>query len=375
MAPAGSGAAPSPGGGLAAALPVRPELRGRRPYGAPDLTAEVCLNVNENPYPPPPELLADLSAAVSTAAATLNRYPDREHRALRQALASYLAGATGVELSPDAVWAANGSNEVLQQLLQAFGGPGRTALSFPPSYSMHPLLCQATGTTLVDCPRAPDFRIDVTAALAAVARHRPDIVLLTAPNNPTGTPADPALVRELLRASDAMVVVDEAYGEFAREPSALHQLGGQPRLVVVRTLSKAFAFAGARVGYAAATPELVDVLRLVRLPYHLSALTQAAALAALGHSEQVLATVAHLRQERDRVAATLHARGVLTAESDANFLLVAVSDSAAVWSALLAHGVLVRDVGLAGWLRVSVGRPAENDAFLAALAAVTGERG
>ncbi len=348
-------------------LPLRPDLRGRTPYGSPQVPARVVLNNNENPYPPPPALVADLTASLAAVASGLNRYPDREATALRAALAGYLGETTGVRVDPAQVWAANGSNEILQQLLQAFGGPGRTAVGFPPSYSMHPLICEATATRWVSCPRRADFSIDPDAAAAAVSRHAPDLVFLTAPNNPTGTPADPAVLDAVLSAAPGMVVVDEAYAEFAAAPSALGHLDGHPRLVVTRTLSKAFALAGTRVGYLVADPAVVDALHLVRLPYHLSALTQAAAQAALRHSAEVLATVAALVAERDRVAAALLEQGRRVAASDANFLLVAIPDSAAAWRGLLEEGVLVRDVGLPGYLRVTVGRPEENDAFLAAL--------
>jgi histidinol-phosphate aminotransferase len=338
-------------------LPVRPELRGLAPYGAPQLDVPVRLNTNENPFPPPPEVVAAIRDAVAEVAATLNRYPDREAAALRADLAAY-AGHV-----PEGTWAANGSNEVIQQLLQAFGGPGRTALGFAPSYSMHRLISLGTGTGWVDAHRAADFTLSPEAAVEAVERHRPDFVFLCSPNNPTATALPPAVVTAVYDATDGLVVVDEAYAEFSNHPSAVHLLPGRERLVVTRTMSKAFALAGARVGYLLADPAVVDALRLVRLPYHLSAVTQAVARAALAHAPALLAQVDTVRNERDRLVATLPR----TVPSDANFVLFGCADAPATWRALLERGVLVRDVGLPGWLRVTVGTPEENDAFLAAL--------
>lgn len=345
-----------------AALPLREDLRGRSPYGAPQLAVPVRLNTNENPYPPSAALVADLSAAVAEAAAGLNRYPDREVSRLREALGGYL----GVE--PAGVWAANGSNEVLTELLQAFGGPGRTALGFTPSYSMHPLLAGLTGTAWVACPREEDFTLPAGRAVAAVRRLQPDVVFLTRPNNPTGTGLPLEVVAEVCAATEAVVVVDEAYAEFSGEPSAVELLGRFPRLVVSRTMSKAFALAGGRVGYLAAAPAIVDALQLVRLPYHLSAISQAAALAALRHADDTLGSVARVVADRDRVAAALADRGLQVSPSEANFLLFGLFDDApAVWRELLDRGVLVRDVGLPGRLRVTIGTTAECEAFLLAL--------
>jgi histidinol-phosphate aminotransferase len=338
-------------------LPVRDDLRGAVPYGAPQLDVPVRLNTNESPYPPPPEVVADLSAALAEAATSLNRYPDREALALRAGLAAYLGH------TPEGTWAANGSNEVIQQLLQAFGGPGRTALGFEPSYAMHRLIALGTGTAWAAEPRAEDFTI--RNAAEAVARHRPDVTFLCSPNNPTGTAVPASTVEEVYDATDGMVIVDEAYAEFSRSPSAVALLPGRPRLVVTRTMSKAFALAGARVGYLAADPAVVDALRLVRLPYHLSALTQAAASVALRHTAALLAQVDTLKAERDRLVDALP----VTVPSDANFVLFRAAGG--TWQALLDRGVLVRDVGLPGWLRVTAGRPEENDAFLHALREVT----
>jgi len=347
-------------------LPLRDDLRGRWPYGAPQLTVPVRLNTNENSYPVPESVVEAIGKAVAAELRDLNRYPDRDAVALRADLADYL----GHGLSTANVWPANGSNEVQQQLLQAFGGPGRTALGFTPAYSMHPLLALGTGTAWVDGRRDASFGLTAADAVAQVDRHRPDVVFLCSPNNPTGTALDPAVVAPVLDVAPGMVVVDEAYAEFARPgtPSALTLLPGHPRLVVTRTMSKAFGFAGGRLGYLAADPAVVDAVQLVRLPYHLSSLTQAAARAALAHHADLLATVEAIKVQRDRIVAALRGRGLRVADSDANFVLFEVGgDQRAAWRALLDRGVLVRDVGLNGWLRVTAGTAEETDAFLRAV--------
>lgn len=357
----------------AADLPLREELRGIEPYGAPQLDVAVRLNVNENPYPPPAEVVAGAATAVADAVSGLNRYPDRDARALRGDLAAYLGQESGVPLSTDQVWAANGSNEVMLQLLQAFGGPGRTALSFVPTYSMYPEYVRDTATAWQTAPRTPDFDIDRDAAQSAVAEHHPSVILLASPNNPTGTAVDLRHVVELHDAASAIVVVDEAYAEFRREgtPSALTLLDRCPRLVVTRTMSKAFAFAGARVGYAAASPAIIDALQVVRLPYHLSAVTQAVARVALAHADELLARVRDLRVERDGLVSWLGEQGLTVAPSDANFVLFGVfPDRHAVWQGLVDRGVLIRETGPAGYLRASVGTPEEMAAFRAALTEV-----
>lgn len=347
-------------------VPLRDELRDDEPYGAPQLDLPVLLNVNENPYGPSAETIASIAAAVAEAAATLNRYPDREATALRRGLADYL----GHGLSPDQVWAANGSNEVMQQILQAFGGPGRTAISFAPTYSMYPEYARNTHTRWVVGQRREDFGIDVDAALALIEAEQPQVVILTSPNNPTGTALPLDTVRAVLDVAPGIVVVDEAYAEFRREgtPTALELLDQHRTLIVTRTMSKAFAYAGGRLGYLAAHPAIVDALRIVRLPYHLSAVQQAAALAALGHADELLARVDELRATRDELATWLAAEGYEVAESDANFILFGrFADRHAIWQGLVDRGVLIRETGPDGWLRVSVGSPAETAAFKQAL--------
>ena len=347
-------------------LPLRGDLRGKAPYGAPQLDVAVRLNTNENPYPPPPELVADVTAAAREVAARLHRYPDRDAVTLRADLAAYLSASTGVPLTSANVWAANGSNEILQQLLQAFGGPGRLAVGFVPSYSMHPIIAGGTRTEWLPAPRGADLAVDVPAAAALLADRAPDVTFLTSPNNPTGQSIDPDDLARLVDAAPGIVIVDEAYAEFSDRPSAVTLLRTHGhKLVVSRTMSKAFAFAGGRLGYLAAAPAVVDALQLVRLPYHLSSLTQAAARAALRHADATLGSVALLRAERERVVAALAAVGYDVVPSDANFVLFGrFADAARAWRAFLDRGVLIRDVGIAHRLRVTIGTPEENDAFL-----------
>ncbi|MEJ3654293.1 histidinol-phosphate transaminase [Actinomycetes bacterium KLBMP 9759] len=357
------------------ALPLRDDLRGRRPYGAPQLDVAVRLNTNENPYPPPPELVADLTAAAQEVAGQLHRYPDRDAVALRTDLAAYLTGVTGVQLATANIWAANGSNEVLQQILQAFGGPGRTAVGFEPSYSMHPIIAAGTRTEWLPAPRRADFSVDVEAAAALLRERAPDITFLTSPNNPTGQSLAPDDLAQLVDAAPSIVVVDEAYAEFSDLPSAITLLGTHAhKLIVSRTMSKAFAFAGGRLGYLAAAPAVVDALQLVRLPYHLSSLTQAAARAALRHAGATLGSVALLRAERGRVVDGLAAIGYDVVPSDSNFVLFGrFADAPRAWRAFLDRGVLIRDVGIEARLRVTMGTPEENDAFLQVAANVFAE--
>ncbi len=359
--------------------PLRPELVGIEPYGAPQLEVPVRLNVNENPYPPSRAVVDDIAAAVTLAAATLNRYPDREFTALRTDLADYLSREAGFQVLPEQVWAANGSNEVMLQILQAFGGPGRTAVSFAPTYSMYPEYARDAMTTWVAGRRREDFSFDMDEARRLVEEHQPTVVLLPSPNNPTGTALPHDVIGELctlLADSDTpgVLVIDEAYAEFRRAgtPSALELLPEHSNLIVTRTMSKAFALAGARVGYLAAAPELCDALRVVRLPYHLSAVTQATASAALRHTDELLGRVDELRAERDRTVEWLTEQGYEVAQSDANFVLFGrFDDREALWQQLLDHGVLIRVTGPDGWLRVSIGTEAEMTAFKDALMEVT----
>ena len=379
---------------MSANLPLRPDLEGEAPYGAPEIDVLVRLNVNENPYPPSTAVIESIATAVARAAQGLNRYPERDFPRLREALADYLEAESGVHLTPEQIWAANGSNEVMLHVLQAFGGPGRTCLTFTPTYSMYPEYARDTLTDYVTRPRREDFTLDVETAVAAISELRPAVVILASPNNPTGTalPLEdidrileaarghgPMLGAEIgspARASDCVVVIDEAYAEFRRPgvPSALELLGpANPHLAVTRTMSKAFGAAGLRLGYLAADRALVDALRVVRLPYHLSAVTQAAALAALSHRDELMAQVASLRNERDAFVYWLRAQGLTAHESDANFVLFGpFPDRDAVWRTLLDAGVLIRVVGPEGFLRASIGTPEEMDRLRSALAAAIG---
>ncbi|MFC3479774.1 histidinol-phosphate transaminase [Kocuria sp. WRN011] len=351
------------------ALPLRENLRGMSPYGAPQLDVAVALNTNENTHPVPQPVVDAITERVSRAAGQLNRYPDREFTELRTALAAYLDHG----LTADNLWAANGSNEILQQILQTFGGPGRSVLSFVPTYSMYPLLASGTGTKFIAGQRAEDFTLTAESAAKQVREHKPDVVILCSPNNPTGTALGLDVVEAVYEAaeeSNSMVIVDEAYAEFARfgTPSALTLLEGRPRLIVTRTMSKAFALAGARLGYFAAAPEVTDAIRLVRLPYHLSAVSQATALAALEHSDVLLSTVEDIKMQRDRIVDDLKRLGLEPAESDSNFVFYGGMENAQqMWQNLLDQGVLVRDVGIAGHLRVTAGTEDETTAFLAAV--------
>jgi len=354
-------------------LPLREDLRGKSPYGAPQLNVPVRLNTNENPHPPTRALIDDVTASVQVAAGDLHRYPDRDAVALRTDLAAYMTAQTGTEVSVENVWAANGSNEILQQLLQAFGGPGRSAIGFVPSYSMHPIISDGTQTAWLVANRADDFSLDADVAMQAIKENNPDIVFVASPNNPSGQSVSLDELRRLLDAlSTGILILDEAYGEFSSQPSAVKLIDEYPtKLVVTRTMSKAFAFAGGRLGYLIAAPALIEAMLLVRLPYHLSSLTQAAARAALRHADDTLGSVAKLIAERDRVTEALTGMGFRVIPSDANFVLFGeFSDASATWQRYLDEGVLIRDVGIQGYLRATTGLAEENDALLEASARI-----
>ena len=354
-------------------LPLREDLRGKSPYGAPQLNVPVRLNTNENPHPPTRALVDDVTASVQVAAGDLHRYPDRDAVALRTDLAAYMTAQTGTDVSVENLWAANGSNEILQQLLQAFGGPGRSAIGFVPSYSMHPIISDGTQTAWLVANRADDFSLDADVAMQAIKENNPDIVFVASPNNPSGQSVSLDELRRLLDAlSTGILILDEAYGEFSSQPSAVKLIDEYPtKLVVTRTMSKAFAFAGGRLGYLIAAPALIEAMLLVRLPYHLSSLTQAAARAALRHADDTLGSVAKLIAERDRVTEALTGMGFRVIPSDANFVLFGeFSDAPATWQRYLDEGVLIRDVGIQGYLRATTGLAEENDALLEASARI-----
>ena len=350
-------------------LPIRNDLRGIKPYGAPQLDVPVSLNVNENTFGIPEPVALSIVEHLSQAVLGLNRYPDREFLGLRAELSHYL----GHDLNQNNIWAANGSNEILQQLFMAFGGPGRSALSFGPTYSMYPNIASLTLTDYQEADRNSDYTLTEDLVVSAIAEHKPDIVIICAPNNPTGTAASAQLIAAAYEATDGILIVDEAYAEFSAELSAITLLQGRERLVVSRTMSKAFAFAGARVGYLAADPAVVDALRIVRLPYHLSALTQAAAMAALQHSDLMLANVEQIKIQRDRIIETTRSWGLSPFPSDANFVLVGGFDHPEdVFQKLLAAGVLIRNVGIPGTLRITAGTEAETTKLLAELSLLVG---
>ena len=349
-------------------LPLRAALKPLSPYGAPQVPARVRINTNENPYGPSKALIDEISKKVSEIATSLNRYPDRDAIALRKKLADYL----GHGLSIENIWAANGSNEILQSIFLAFGSG--SALGFTPSYSMHPLIAKVTGVEWNDGKRNSDFSLNIDAAITEIAQLKPKLIFITTPNNPTGNSLSIAEIERLAIAAkevNALLVVDEAYAEFSNEISALTLITRYPNVLVSRTMSKAFAFAGARLGYLAADKLVIDALQLVRLPYHLSALTQAAAEVALDFREELLATVSELVNQRDSLADQLTKLGLTVAPSSSNFLLFTgfAGESKNLWEKLLKAGVLIRDVGLPGYLRVTIGTVAENEEFLAALKA------
>jgi histidinol-phosphate aminotransferase len=351
-------------------LPIRDDLKGLVPYGAPQAVVPVALNVNENSHGIPEVVAHDIVEALAHSIVSINRYPDREFTALREGLAGYL----GHGLTAENIWAANGSNEVLQQILQAFGGPGRTVLGFDPTYSMHSIIAAGTGTEWIGGERDAHYELSAETVTRWIAQTDPDVVFLCSPNNPTGTPLAVEVVEAAYAAARGIVVVDEAYAEFAPDeaPSAVTLLPGRERLIISRTMSKAFAFAGARIGYLAADPAISDALRLVRLPYHLSALTQAAGVAALRHAPVMLATVHDIRSQRDRLVVELRELGYTPLRSWANFVLFGgLADSHATFEALLARGILIRDVGIPGHLRVTAGTESETTVFLTALAALS----
>jgi histidinol-phosphate aminotransferase len=355
-------------------LPLRQNLQELSPYGAPQLPAEAVMNTNENPYPPSSALSQAIASRVSEVALTLNRYPDRDAVVLRTKLAEFINSLSGTTFGVSNVWAANGSNEIIQSLFMAFGGGA--ALGFTPSYSMHPLIAKVTQVQWLNGNRREDFSLDVDSAIAQIQREKPSLTFITTPNNPTGSTVTIAEIEKIAKATSGLLIVDEAYAEFSDEKSAATLIATYPHIVVIRTMSKAFAFAGVRLGYLIADPAVIDAMFLVRLPYHLSALTQAAAEVALDFKDELLGTVAQLRSDRDLVATQLAELGLTVIPSSSNFLLFTgfTMSSAQLWQAMLDRGVLIRDVGLLGYLRVTIGNEAENMKFISTLSACLGEK-
>ena len=351
-------------------LPLREALRPMSPYGAPQVPAQASLNTNENPYSPSPALQQAITDAVAKVAADLNRYPDRDATALRTKLASYINELSGTHMSADNIWAANGSNEIIQSIFLAFAqGP---VLGFTPSYSMHPLIAKVTGAHWIDGKRNADFSLNTTDAISEIQKNKPTLTFITTPNNPTGgaiTIAEIQKLADVCKSVGGLLVVDEAYAEFSQEKSAVTLIANNPHVIVIRTMSKAFAFAGARVGYLVSDVAVKDAMMIVRLPYHLSALTQAAAQVAIDHRAELLGGVATLIAARESVVQALGDMGLTTITSSANFVLFTgfKQDAPQLWAALLEKGVLIRDVGLSGYLRVTIGNEAENNLFLSAL--------
>ena len=351
-------------------IPLRDDLKDLSPYGAPQIASEAALNTNENPYAPSTELAKAIADRVHQVATDLNRYPDRDATGLRAKLSEFINSLSGTSFSADHIWVANGSNEVIQSLFLAFGGG--TALGFTPSYSMHPLISKVSGVSWRDGGRRPDFSLDLAKAQSDIAEIRPALTFITTPNNPTGSSINLSELETLAQATAAvagLLVIDEAYAEFSENDSAVTLIASYPNVVVIRTMSKAFAFAGARMGYLVARAEIVEAMLLVRLPYHLSSLTQAAAEVALDFKDQLLGTVSRLIASRKSVAAQLEEMGLMVAPSDANFILFSGFKLPApqLWQLLLDKGVLIRDVGLLGHLRMTIGNDAENQKFIAAL--------
>ena len=351
-------------------LPLRADLAPLTPYGAPQIPCDASLNTNENPFPPSPRVQQAITDAVARTASTLNRYPDRDANELRTALAIYINERSVTGFCAKNIWAANGSNEIIQSIFLAFGAG--SALGFTPSYSMHPLIAKVVGTSWVDGKRNPDFSFNVDVAVDEVKKHKPTMTFITTPNNPTGGAValnEIATLAAVVSLHGGLLIVDEAYAEFSSEKSAVTLIEKNPHIIVIRTMSKAFAFAGVRVGYLIADPVVVDAMALVRLPYHLSALTQAAALVAIEYRIELLGNVASLIAARESLVISLKAIGLTTVPSAANFILFTGFQASApqLWQGLLDKGVLIRDVGLSGYLRVTVGNETENRAFLKAL--------
>ena len=343
---------------------MRPDLVSVAPYVSPQRPAKYRMNTNETPYAPPVALVEEVADELKRA--TLNRYPDRDATSLYDAISEHVGWPR------DGLWVANGSNEVFMHLFLGFGGPARSTVVFEPTYSLHTLIPKIAATEVVTLRRGPDLAIDLDGALETMAEKRPEIVIACSPNNPSGMCEPIATTEALLAAAPGLVVVDEAYIEFTDPAkSVVPLLADHPNLIVVKTFSKAWRLAGVRIGYMLATPEIVADLARVRLPYHLSALTQIVGVAAVRHARETLELVKAIAGERGRISEGLAKLGLTHYPSDANFVLFEVDDPGTVWQGLLDREVLVRryerQLGLEHALRVTAGLPEETDAFLVAL--------
>lgn len=350
-------------------LSVRPELARQAPYVSPQQPARYRMNTNESPYAPPADMVREVAAEIEDLA--LNRYPDRDANDLYEAMSQHL------EWPREGLWIANGSNEVLMHLFLGFGGRERSGMLFEPTYPVHSVIPTIASTKVVKLERADDFTIDLDEAVTVIKRERPEIVIVCSPNNPTGDCEPLGSVRALLAEAPGLVVVDEAYIEFAHADESVRPLLEEhDNLVLMKTFSKAWRLAGVRIGYMLAQPSLIAELARVRLPYHLSAPTQVVGRAALRYADQTLTLAQSIAEERDRIALELQALGVLAYPSRANFVLFEVDDAEAIWAGLLRRDVLVRSYPdhprLRRCLRVTAGLPEETDAFLAAMGEVAG---
>lgn len=350
-------------------LPLSKKLQGLKPYGAPMLDVKIRLNTNENPYPLPTVVKEQILKRLNDELENINRYPDRLQLKLRESIVRYLRNVTSNEVSQNEVWAANGSNEILNQILNAFYDPGAIALGFEPTYSMYKILSNNLGYEYLPIDRKADFSIDLSPALSHIERYNPRIIFIANPNNPTGNSISLILLEEILnKAKKSMVIVDEAYGEFSQQKSAISLIKKYSNLIITRTMSKAFAFAGARIGYAVGQQSTLAALGLVRLPYHLSAQSQVLAEVALENFELLQAQVKRITLDRTYLEVELAKLGLTVMPSDANFFLLgAFKDHKKAWQALVDESILVRDVGIEEFLRVTVGTTDESHLLVSSL--------
>lgn len=355
-------------------LPLKSALSDSSVYGAPQISQVIKLNTNENPFPLPAKVVSEISEEIKQVATDLNRYPDRDAISLRQSLATYICkDVSGINI--DNIWAANGSNEILQQLFLAYASG--LCLGFTPSYSVHPLIAKITSSSWKSSPLTQEFKLDADALISAINKENPSLIFITTPNNPTGGVVKYEVLEKIaasLLDKKTLLVIDEAYAEFSTEKTAVNLIQKYPQVVVVRTMSKAFAFAGARVGYLVANKAVIDGLKIVRLPYHLSSLTQAAALIALKNTELMQGQITQIIKSREIVKNGLEKLGLKVVDSGANFLFFTgfKQGSDQLWQQLLDQQVLVRDVGYPAFLRVSIGTESENEKFLQSISLILG---